>query len=79
MSNICDGIATHFQKQLNNSRAYAEGAEWRLADTAINHPISDNPHDGTGSDAETCWDEGWNDANAGTIEACVAVGGRTAP
>lgn len=78
MATLCDGIATNHQKQLNNVRAYAEGAEHRLADTALNNPITDNPHV-AGSEARASWDEGWNDANSGTIEPCVASPNRVAP
>ena len=71
MTNFCDGIATNHQKIIKNANAYAEGAEHRLADTAANNPITDNPHEAN-SEANASWDQGWNDANGGTMQPCVA-------
>lgn len=79
MGNLSDGISTNHQNKVRNIRAYAEGVEHRMANTAINNPITDNPHSDTGSEEHISWDEGWNDADSGTVEEHVAGHGRTAP
>jgi hypothetical protein len=78
MGNLCDGVAANNQKQLKNSRAYAEGVDFRFQGTAAAFPITGNPEDGIGSEAEACWDAGWTDAGAGTVEGCSARRGQTA-
>ncbi len=75
---LCDGVAAHTQKIIKNSKAYCEGAEHRFADTALNNPITDNPHEAS-SEARASWDAGWNDANTGAVEGCCAGPNRTAP
>lgn len=79
MANLCDGVAEHNQKQLKNSRAYCEGVDWRMGGTAIERPDTANPEEGLGSEAEACWDAGYADAAAGTIEGCSNHRGETAP
>ncbi len=76
---MCDGVSTNNTKKYKNVKAYAEGVEYRMTDTALNHPITDNPWDGTNTPEETSWDAGWNDANGATVEPCVAGFDRTAP
>ena len=56
MANLCDGVATNHQKILKNSRAYCEGVDYRFGGTAIEQPITGNPEDGIGSEAEASWD-----------------------
>lgn len=79
MPNLCDGVGTHFQKQIKNVKAYEDGVQYRMGGTALGRPITGNPEDGVGSEYEACWDAGWNDAHAGTIEGCSAYTGETAP
>lgn len=85
MGNLCDGVATNHQKQLKNSRAYCEGVDYRFEGTAAQRPITGNPEDGIGSEAEAAWDAGWTDAHGdglganGTVEPCSARRGQTAP
>ena len=74
----CSGIATDNRHHLMDVRAYAEGAEYRLSDTALNAPITDNPHP-SGTPSADAWDAGWNDADGATIEGCVADPARVAP
>jgi hypothetical protein len=78
MSNLCDGVAANHQKQLKNARAYCEGVDFRFQGTAAAFPITGNPEDGIGSEAETSWDVGWTDAGAGTVEGCSSRRGQTA-
>ena len=78
MANLCDGVATNHQKILKNSRAYCEGVDYRFGGTAIEQPITGNPEDGIGSEAEASWDAGWTDAGAGTVEGCSCRRGQTA-
>ena len=74
----CTGVATDNRQHLLDVRAYAEGAEYRLGGTALQRPITDNPHTVSAS-AIASWVAGWTDADGGTIEGCVADPTRTAP
>ena len=75
---LCDGVAAHNQKQVNQSRAYCEGAEYRWSGSPLAVPITDNPHAPT-SESANAWDAGWNDANINAVEPCCAGYLRTAP
>lgn len=46
-------------------KAFCDGMAHRLADTAANNPITDNPFDNTNveGDNEIAWDAGWNAAD----------------
>ena len=77
---LCTGAATNNAYLLKETRAFSEGLYYRHGGTAAARPITGNPHDGTGSQAETAWDAGWtvaNSASPGAITAsnapCVAV------
>ena len=79
---ICVGSATNNSgaSNLRSSKAFCEGLNWRAQGTAAAYPITDNPFDGDGSEAEAAWDAGWTVANGaagGTITAsdapCCAV------
>ena len=69
MGNVCDGVATHIQKTLRNTKAYAEGVEYRFGGTALQRPITDNPHV-SGTEEADCWDAGWTGADTDTVEGC---------
>jgi hypothetical protein len=73
-----DGVNTGKPKW-KDVRAYAEGVEHRMADTATNNPKTDNPHGADRVGEAASWDAGWDDANAGTVEQHVAGWNRTAP
>ena len=75
MPNLADGVSTHAQKTLKNARAYAEGAAYRCSGTAALRPITGNPEDGLGSEAEAAWDAGWNAADSGTVDGDSANAG----
>lgn len=77
---MCNGVLTYRAAISKNSKAFSEGLLHRAGGTAAARPITDNPHDGTGSEAEACWDAGWNVANSAAPGAitrsdapCVAV------
>lgn len=77
---LCTGGVTTKAGNVRNSKAFAEGLHFRAQGTAAAYPLTGNPHDGTGSEAEDCWDAGWGVAHAaagGTIDPadapCVAV------
>lgn len=77
---LCTGATTNNSFLPRESRAFSEGLYYRHGGTAAGRPITGNPHDGTGSSAETAWDAGWtvaDDAAVGPITAsnapCVAV------
>jgi len=65
MPNLSDSVAAHHQHIQKNVRAYDEGVRYRMSGTAALRPITGNPEDGVGSEAETAWDKGWNDADTG--------------
>ena len=82
--NICTGTNSNNSGigNLRSSMAYCEGMTYRASGTLIGKPITGNPHDGLGSEAETAWDAGWAVAEAakgGAItianQGCCAVGG----
>lgn len=80
---LCDGrLATDAKNGvIQNSKAYCEGMSYRASDTALNAPITDNPHE-SGSEAADAWDAGWtvaDDAAGGAIDkdsagCCAAAG-----
>ena len=79
---ICTGTATNNAgpANLRESKAFCEGMQFRSEGTAVQKPITGNPFDGDGSEAETAWDAGWTVANSaagGTIsvanQACCSV------
>lgn len=81
---ICTGSATNNAgaANLRESKAFCEGMYYRSQGTAVAYPITGNPFDGDGSEAETAWDAGWTVANTaagGTIaiasQACCSVSG----
>lgn len=79
---LCTGSAQNNigAAHLRSSKAYCEGIAYRAQGTAIAFPITGNPHDGTGSEAETAWDAGWTVANAAApgalgISACCSYTG----
>lgn len=76
---MCDGDINNNTKKYKNVKAYAEGVEYRMTDTALNHPITDNPHTGLDVDMASSWDKGWQGADTGSVEPCVAGFDRTAP
>ena len=64
-----------------NSKAFCEGMAYRASDTALNAPVTDNPHEAN-SDASVSWIDGWDVAeaaaggNIGKAEAaCCAMEG----
>lgn len=72
---LCTGAATNNAALPHQSRSFCEGMEFRAAGTAAAKPITGNPHDGLGSEAETAWDAGWTAADGaagGTISAAVS-------
>jgi len=65
---------------LRESKAFCEGMFFRSQGTAIAFPITGNPFNGDGSEAEASWNSGWTTANTaagGTIsvanQACCSV------
>ena len=65
----------------NNSKAYCEGMAHRATGTALEAPVTDNPHI-AGSDAAVAWAAGWtvaDDAAGGAIatadQGCCVVTG----
>lgn len=78
---LCDGVTTHVQKTIVNSRAFCEGLAHRSSDTAANAPVTDNPH-AAASDAGVAWIAGWDLADGaagGPVDPadapCCAVSG----
>ena len=65
---LCDGVDTHIQKQLINSRAFCEGRSVQIAGGAG----TDNPEDGLGTEREAAWDAGFAAALAGDPVGCCA-------
>lgn len=60
--------------ELRNSKAFCEGMAYRASDTALNAPVTDNPHVAN-SDASVSWIDGWtvaDDAAGSTISAADA-------
>lgn len=55
---ICDGNDASLN-EIRNSKAYCEGMAYRAGGTAAGRPLTGNPYDGDGSEAETAWDAGW--------------------
>jgi hypothetical protein len=77
---LCTGATTNNAYNPDASKAFSEGMYHRAQGTAAAYPITDNPHDGTGSEDETAWDAGWNVANSAapgaisqTDAPCVAI------
>lgn len=67
---ICDGNNASLG-EIRNSRAYCEGMAYRAGGSSAGRPITGNPYDGTGTEEETAWDEGWGVAHAaagGTLD-----------
>lgn len=69
---MCTGAATANAALPHQSRAFCEGLHHRAKGTAAQYPITDNPHDGDGSEAETAWDAGWTVANSAAPGAITA-------
>lgn len=61
---LCTGAATNNAATPHQSRAFCEGVTFRARGTAAAYPITGNPHDDDGSEAETAWDAGWTAAHA---------------
>lgn len=73
----CTGAATNNAALPHQSRAFCEGLEYRSGGTLVQRPATGNPHDGTGSEAETAWDAGWAAAEA--VKGVSAVAHADAP
>lgn len=65
--------------RIQDSKAFCEGAAYRATDTALNAPITDNPHE-SGSEAADAWDAGWTAADGaaggelGIVGCCAYIG-----
>lgn len=55
----CNGVDSYSAVKVQNSKAFCEGMAYRASDTALNAPVTDNPHE-AGSEAATCWAAGWD-------------------
>ncbi len=55
----CVGRVTNSGSTVKETKAYAEGAIYRASDTALNAPVTDNPH-AAASDAGIAWIAGWD-------------------
>lgn len=64
---MCTGAVTKNAALPHQSIAYCEGMLYRSEDTAANRPITGNPHDGDGSEAEVAWDAGWTAADNASV------------
>ena len=60
---MCTGSVGGNAASPHQSRAFCEGVTFRSSGTAAAKPITGNPHDGLGSEAETAWDAGWTAAD----------------
>ena len=78
---FCTGAVTGNSFLPHEAKAYCEGMQFRHSGTASAKPITGNPHDGDGSQAETAWDAGWTFAESkkapfeltGTIDPAASV------
>lgn len=64
---FCNGVDTD-QPYVSESRAYCEGMLYRAGGTALQRPITDNPHAVASDPIDNAnWDRGWTlaDDNAG--------------
>lgn len=64
---LCTGAVTNNGFLPKESKAFCEGMFFRASGTASAKPITGNPEDGVGSQAETAWDAGWNYADDQSI------------
>lgn len=77
---VCDGNDAS-GLEIRNSRAFNEGAEYRIQGASLTYPITDNPYDGTSTEEEAAWDAGWTlvESYAGSTMpegvSCTAVNG----
>ena len=60
---MCTGAITGNAALPHQSIAFCEGVAYRASGTAAAKPITGNPHDTDGSEAETAWDAGWTAAD----------------
>jgi len=78
---LCNG-GTIKSADVKLSSSYCEGMAHRASDTALNAPVTDNPH-AAASDAGKAWIAGYNaaDGAGGTITSaisgCCALSGTT--
>lgn len=60
---FCNGVDTD-QPFVQESKAYAQGVEYRLGDTELARPKSDNPYDINERPVEhAAWNNGWDAVN----------------
>jgi len=71
---LCWGVAIKSSDK-RDTKAYCEGMAYRASDTALNAPITDNPHE-AGSSAAVGWDAGWDiaDGAAGSTISNLEAG-----
>jgi len=55
---FCTGVVTNNNFLPKESKAYCEGMQWRMQGTALQFPITDNPHLAD-SPAAITWGLGW--------------------
>lgn len=67
------GADTEQPAPVIRSRAYCEGFNYRISDTSLNNPITDNPYSATADPtANKDWDTGWSDGDALALSTLTA-------
>lgn len=67
---LCDGNDASLL-EVRYSRAYCEGMQYRSGGTAAERPLTGNPYDSDGTEAETAWDAGWNYADDQSVPSVL--------
>lgn len=76
---LCTGAVLNNAFRIKESKAFSEGIYFRAQGTALDFPLTGNPH-AAGSSAAAAWSRGWavaNSAAPGAISQsaapCVAI------